>query len=90
MKDVCKCALRDYMTECLLTTRSNENMTQAQFSEKLMMDTRSYISLEHGKYLCCTLTFIIFICFFCNDIDGLIKDLRAIILRSFAKDVSNS
>lgn len=80
MKNSCKCALRDYMTNCLAMTRKSEKLTQAKFSENLMMDTRSYVSLEHGKSLCCTLTFIIYLCFFCKDVDALLQDLREIIL----------
>ncbi len=80
MKNGCKCALRTYLTECLSNTRKREKLTQAKFSEKLMMDTRSYASLEHGKSLCCTLTFIIYLCFFCKDVDALVQDLRHIIL----------
>ena len=82
MKNICKCALRDYMTDCLSKTRKSEKLTQAKFSEKLMMDTRSYASLEHGESLCCTLTFIIFLCFHCKGVDGLIDDLRKILLKA--------
>lgn len=80
MKDSCKCALRFYLTNCFAKIRKFEKLTQAKFSEKLMMDTRSYASLEHGKSLCCTLTFIIYICFFCKDVDALVQDLRQILL----------
>ena len=80
MKHICKCALRSYMTRRLTDARKQAHLTQARFSEKLMMDTRSYANLEHGKSLCCTLTFIIFLCFHCKDVDALIRDLREIIL----------
>lgn len=82
MKNSCKCALRDYMTQCLFETRKSEKLTQAKFSELLMMDTRSYASLEHGESLCCTFTFIMFLCFHCKNVDALIRDLRKIILKS--------
>ncbi len=82
MKNFCKCAFREYMTECLFKTRKREQLTQTEFSEKLMMDTRSYAALEHGDSLCCTFTFIIYLCFFCRDTDGLIRDLRDIIRRA--------
>lgn len=81
MKNSCKCALRDYLTDCLVNARKREKLTQAKFSEKLMMDTRSYSSLEHGESLCCTLTFIIYLCFFCSDVNSLVSDLRDIILK---------
>ena len=79
MKQSCKCALREYMTNCLTQVRKDSGLTQAKFSEKLMMDTRSYAALEHGDSLCCTLTFILYLCYFCKDVDGLIADLRKII-----------
>lgn len=81
VREFCRCALRDYLTDRLAKARKQEKLTQAKFSEKLMMDTRSYASLEHGESLCCTLTFIIYLCFFCRDTDGLIQDLRKIILK---------
>lgn len=82
MKSQCKCDLKDYMTDILFKARKSEKLTQAKFSEKLMMDVRSYASLEHGESLCCTLTFIIFLCFFCKDVDGLVRDLRTILLKN--------
>ena len=82
MKNFCKCALRDYMTDRLLKTRKSEKLTQAKFSEKLMMDTRSYVALEHGESLCCTLTFIIYLCIYCKDVDRFVHDLREIILKA--------
>lgn len=81
MKNSCKCDLKDYMSDVLFRTRKNEKFTQSQFSEKFMMDVRSYASLEHGENLCCTLTFIIFLCFFCKNVDGLVRDLRNILLK---------
>lgn len=90
MKNYCKCALRSYMTRCLTDARKQARLTQASFSERLMMDTRSYADLEHGKSLCCTLTFIIYLCFFCKDVDALIQDLRQIILNSYKDERSAS
>lgn len=80
MKESCKRALRDYMTSRFAQARKNSGLTQARFSEKLMMDTRSYVALEHGDSLCCTLTFMLYLCFLCEDVDGLVDDLRNIIL----------
>ena len=82
IKQLCKCELEDYMTDILFKTRKSEKVTQARFSEKLMMDVRSYAALEHGENLCCTLTFIIYLCFFCKDVDGLVQDLRSILLKA--------
>ena len=80
MKQSCKCALRDYLKKTLYKARKDERFTQAKFAEKLMMDTRSYACLEHGESLCCTLTFILYLVFFCKDVDGLVRDLRQVLL----------
>lgn len=64
MKYICKCGLRSYLTRCLTDARKQAHLTQSRFLEKLMMDTRSYANLEHGKRLCCTLMFIIYLVFF--------------------------
>lgn len=61
MKRTCKSALRSYMTRRLTDARKQSHLTQAKFSEKLMMDTRSYADLEHGKSLCYMLIFIIYL-----------------------------
>ena len=86
MKDLCKCALRTYLSGCLRQARKDANLTQVKFSEKLMMDPRSYIALEHGDNLCCTLTLILFIVFFCKDPDTLIANLRNVILNTLGDD----
>ncbi len=86
MKERCKCALRDYMTMTFLKARHDEQLTQAQFAELLMLDTRSYADLEHGESLCCTLTFIIYLVSFCKEPETLIRDLRTILLKPSGDD----
>ena len=90
MKQLCKCNLQDYMTACFVKARKSENLTQAKFSEKLMMDVRSYASLKHGKSLCCTLTFVIYLCFLCKDVEALVRDLREILLKAHSGEHENS
>lgn len=80
VKNICKCALRNYLSKSFAQARKDAHLTQAKFSEYFMMDTRSYADLEHAHSLCCTLTFIIYLCFFCKDVNALIQDLRNIIL----------
>lgn len=63
MKYQCKCFLRDYLSQWLAAARKEAGLTQARFSELLMMDTRSYADLEHAQSLCCMLTFILYLCF---------------------------
>ena len=42
VKDICKCALRTYMAKCLAETRKELRLSQARFSERPMIDARSY------------------------------------------------
>lgn len=86
MKQLCKCAFRDYLTQILYKARKDGNLTQAKFAEKLMMDTRSYVCLEHGENLCCTFTFILYLVLFCKDVNGLVSDLRQILFEVFDDD----
>ena len=45
-----------------------------------MVDTRSYVDLEHGRNLCGTLTFVLYLVFLCKDVDDFVQELRKIIL----------
>ena len=86
MMTACKYILRKYMSQCLHKTRSDLKLSQAKFSEMLMIDPRSYFDLERGTNLCGTMTFIIYLAFYCNDVQGLIDDLRTILSRELHKD----
>lgn len=90
MKQLCKYALRSYMSSRLAQARKNAGLSQAAFSTKLMMDIRSYAEIEHGKSFCSTLTFILYLVFVCKDVDGLISDLRQIILDICNEERSDS
>lgn len=85
MKNTFRCVLREYMADRLFRARREMDLTQAKFAELVMMDTRSYVSLEHGENLCCTLTFIVYLVFLCKDPEGLIKDLRKVLLESIGR-----
>ena len=80
MKYECKCALRAYMAARFARTRKDAKLTQAAFSEILMVDTRSYVDLEHGRNLCGALTFVLYLVFLCKDADDFVQELRKIIL----------
>lgn len=86
LRNICKCALRDYMSRCLAKTRHSEKLSQERFSEQLLIDTRSYADLERGEYLCCTLTFILFLVFHCDDVDAVLQDMKRIILDACGDD----
>lgn len=82
MKNTCKCELRTYMSQRLVQTRKEQHLSQTKFSERLMMDPRSYADLEHGECLCCTLTFVLFLMFCCKDRDMILEDMKALILKA--------
>lgn len=86
MKNQCKCIFRDYLSQRLVKTRKETGLTQAQFSELLMMDTRSYADLEHAQSLCCTFTFILYLCFCCKDVENLVAELRQIVLDVYNRE----
>ena len=90
MKYQCKCSLRDYLSQRLAKARKEAGMTQSRFSELLMMDTRSYVDLEHAQSFCCTLTFILYLCFCCEDVVGLVDDLRRIVQEVYDKQSNAS
>jgi len=79
MRNTYTWVLRDYLSKTFTQTRRDAHLTQARFAERLMMDTRSYSDIEHAHSLCCTLTFIIFLCNICDDPIALIHDLRQIL-----------
>ena len=82
MKVVCECALKRIIAKRLSEARRNHQLTQEQFSEKLMIAPRTYAYNEHGDSMCCTLSFIIYLVFCCDDCDKLIEELRVAILNS--------
>lgn len=80
MRNNCRRALRTYMSKRFKQARINADLTQAQFAEKLLMDTRAYATLELGNSLCSTVTFVLYLVFFCEDVETLIKELKQVIL----------
>lgn len=60
----------------LIQHRASKRLTQAQMAELLMMDTRSYVDLDHGKHMCSTLTFVLFLLYCCRDPAEFIEEIR--------------
>lgn len=82
MKETCTCELKKYLSECFSEARIASRMTQETFAASLLLSTRAYISIEHGSSLCCTLVFILYLAFVCEDIDALRDDLRRVLLEA--------
>lgn len=73
-----RCELRDCLSNCMLKTRNELNLSQMEFAEGLCMDRRSYVDLEHGKNLCCSMTLLLFLVYYCKDPMGLLDQCKKI------------
>ena len=51
-------------------------MSQAQMAEKLAMDERSYIDLDHGKTCCSAVTLALFLIYVCDDVSKFLVGLK--------------
>lgn len=80
MRNSCKQALLMVMSKRFKQARIRAGLTQAKFAEKLLMDPRSYAALELGKSLCGTVTFVLYLAFFCEDVEAFAKELKQIVL----------
>ena len=49
MRNVLLDILKSYSHKAFLQARSQLSLTQAQMADRLSMDTRSYVYLEHGE-----------------------------------------
>ena len=53
-----------------------DGLTQAEMTEKLSMDDRSYIDLDHGKTCCSAVTLALFLVYVCEDVHEFLEELR--------------
>lgn len=60
----------------LVHIRTVKGITQAEMAEKLSMDDRSYIDLDHGKSCCSAVTLALFLVYVCDDVLGFVEELR--------------
>lgn len=60
----------------LTQTRTAKGLTQSEMAERLSMDDRSYIDLDHGKTCCSAVTLILFLLYLCDDVDQFLEELR--------------
>lgn len=76
--DCGRCEVKDCLSKCMLKTRNEMNLSQMAFAEKLHIDRRSYLDLEHGKSLCCSMTLLIFLAYYCKDSKKLLEECKEI------------
>ena len=77
MRKLYRNTLKNYFYNCLMRTRAASGLTQAQMAEKLAMDDRSYIKLDHGKTCCSAVTLALYIAYACEEPAQFAKDLRS-------------
>ena len=68
--------IRDYFCRMIFEYRIQEDLTQLQMAERLCMDERSYIDLEHGKNGCSVVTLVLYLVFECPDSDAFLLDME--------------
>ena len=60
----------------LIRARTNAGHSQAKMAERLAMDERSYIELDHEKSCCSATTLALFLIYVCEDVDAFLQELR--------------
>ena len=70
--------IREYFCRTIFEYRMQADLTQLQMAERLCMDERSYIDLEHGKNGCSVVTLMLFLLYECSDEDNCLRELRDI------------
>lgn len=68
--------LKHHFHDNLLHTRDRLGLTQAAMAERLAMDDRSYIDLDHGKTCCSATTLALFLIYVCDDAGQFLDALR--------------
>lgn len=68
--------LKHHFHSTLVRTRFNLGLTQSEMAERLAMDDRSFIDLDHGKTCCSAVTLVLFLIYVCEDVDGFLEELR--------------
>jgi len=78
IRKMCLHLLKRYFCHQLVQTRTALGLTQFAMAERLMMDERSYIELDHGNSGCSALTLVLFLIYCCNDPLQFLQELRSI------------
>ena len=78
MRNTYRIMIGKYFCQTVFTYRMQQDMTQVEMAERLCMDERSYIDLEHGKNGCSVVTLMLFLLYECSDVDVFLRELRDI------------
>ena len=91
MRGLTQMSIRKQYVQLLTTIFSREvnrsrkscKLTQAQMAQRLCMDERSYIKLEHGQYCCGGLTLLLFLIYCCEDVPAFLANAKALLESTF-------
>lgn len=86
MKYPCECSLRECLSRRLARARKEAGTAPDGSDELFMLDARAYAELEQGQKSCCLLTFISYLCFCCKDVEGLVADLKRLVLEVYGRE----
>ena len=78
MRNTYRILIGKYFCQTVFTYRMQQDMTQVEMAERLCMDERSYIDLEHGKNGCSVVTLMLFLMYECSAVDDFLRELRDI------------
>ena len=76
MRNTYRNILKTYFCDDLIHRREALRLTQSQMAERLLMDDRSYIDLDHGQSCCSAVTLALYLTFLCEDVPLFIEGLR--------------
>ena len=76
MRRIYRTVLKHHFHTRLIHFRDANGLTQSQMAEKLSMDDRSYIDLDHGKTCCSAVTLALFLVYICEDVQEFLEELR--------------
>lgn len=78
--------LKKVFCKNIIMTRTALGLTLEQMANKLSMDPRSYIDIDHGKNSCSALTLILYLIYCCPDVKAFLSEVK----EEFEKDSEDS
>lgn len=68
--------LKSFFHSKLFYTRETLGITQEEMAHRLVMASRTYVDLDHGKTSCSALTLALFLIYICADPLAFLEELR--------------
>ena len=68
--------LKEQFNNSLVQSRMKVGITQEDMAHRLMMASRTYVELDHGKSCCSTLTFDLYLIYICPTPAAFLEELR--------------